>query len=146
MSQAFAYEDILHSARPVHRGDAFSRRHPPMPRPNRAKLFAPFAALSGFEGRIRRKEVAYEPRRALSEGERERLNRQLNRLKSHEKQTVVAEYFERCADPEHEAFGRLGTYRRLEGRLHWLDPVARTLRLNDTVIPFEDLYRLREVG
>ncbi len=35
--------------RPVHNGDAFSKRHPKMPHGQRAKLFAPFDALSGFD-------------------------------------------------------------------------------------------------
>ena len=41
------YEDIIHLQRPV------SRKHPPMAREHRAAQFAPFAALSGFEDRIR---------------------------------------------------------------------------------------------
>jgi len=35
--------------RPVHNGDDFSRLHPKMKRGNRAKIFAPFDALSGFD-------------------------------------------------------------------------------------------------
>ena len=44
-----AYEDIMGLRRPVHRDDPFARRHPKMDRGNRAKLFAPFAALTGFD-------------------------------------------------------------------------------------------------
>ena len=50
----FAYDDLLRLHRPVHDGDVFSRRHPKMARLNRAKLFAPFAALTGFESPRRR--------------------------------------------------------------------------------------------
>ncbi len=35
------YDDIINMERPV------SKRHPPMPRANRAAQFAPFAALTG---------------------------------------------------------------------------------------------------
>ena len=35
--------------RPDHNGDDFSRIHPKMRRGNRAKIFAPFDALSGFD-------------------------------------------------------------------------------------------------
>ena len=34
--------------RPVHNGDYFSFKHPPMKRSQRAKLFMAFDALSGF--------------------------------------------------------------------------------------------------
>ena len=43
------YGNIIFLDRPVHDGDLFSRRHPAMTRLNRAKIFAPFAALVGFE-------------------------------------------------------------------------------------------------
>ena len=53
------YGNIIFLDRPVHDGDLFSRRHPAMTRLNRAKIFAPFAALVGFDERVRRKEVSY---------------------------------------------------------------------------------------
>lgn len=37
------YQNIIRLSRPV------SRKHPPMPRKERAKQFAPFAALKGGE-------------------------------------------------------------------------------------------------
>ncbi len=40
------YDDIINMERPV------SKRHPPMPRANRAAQFAPFAALTGYEAVI----------------------------------------------------------------------------------------------
>ena len=43
------YGNIIFLDRPVHDGDLFSRRHPAMTRLNRAKIFAPFAALVGDE-------------------------------------------------------------------------------------------------
>ena len=48
----FDYSALLQKQRPTHRGDAFYVRHPPMPREKRAKIFAPFAALKGFEEAI----------------------------------------------------------------------------------------------
>lgn len=41
------YEDILHRERPV------SANHIPMPLADRAAQFAPFAALTGYDGAIR---------------------------------------------------------------------------------------------
>ena len=46
------YIDIIDKERPVHDGDAFEARHPKMSREARAKIFAPFAALKGFEEAI----------------------------------------------------------------------------------------------
>ena len=46
------YDDIINLERPVHDGDAFEARHPKMTREARAKIFAPFAALKGYEEAI----------------------------------------------------------------------------------------------
>lgn len=44
-----SYEDIIDKKRPVHDNDDFSIRHPKMSQEDRAKIFAPFAALKGYE-------------------------------------------------------------------------------------------------
>ena len=46
------YNDIIDKERPVHDGDEFEARHPKMPCEARAKIFAPFAALKGYEEAI----------------------------------------------------------------------------------------------
>lgn len=46
------YDDIINLKRPVHENDLFSINHPPMDRGRRAKIFAPFAALKGYEEAI----------------------------------------------------------------------------------------------
>ena len=51
------YQKILHRTRPV------SGRHP-MAVEKRAKQFAPFAALKGFEDEIQEQEMRYEEKRA----------------------------------------------------------------------------------
>ena len=53
------YGSIIFQDRPVHDGDVFSRKHPKMSQLNRAKIFAPFAALVGFDERVRKKEINY---------------------------------------------------------------------------------------
>ena len=47
-----AYKDIIDLERPKHVNDAFSAKHPSMKREDRAKIFAPFAALKGYEDSI----------------------------------------------------------------------------------------------
>lgn len=46
------YNDIIDKHRPIHNGDYFSFKHPPMKRSQRAKLFMAFDALSGFSDEI----------------------------------------------------------------------------------------------
>ena len=145
------YNDIMNLQRPVHEGDVFSRRHPKMARENRAKLFAPFAALSGFEEAVRSKEIPYVSRRVPDADETEALNRTLNRLHEATRTGALARqnrirarvvYFEVCADVHHDAFGRDGLYRTVTGAVRKVDPVNRTLTIADRVIPFGDIDRV----
>ena len=135
------YGNIINMERPVHNGDVFSRRHPKML--NRAKIFAPFAALVGFEDRVRNKEVEYVPRRELGEEKEQQLNAVLYRISRGDR--VKVKYFELCIDHEHEAFGRLGLYRTNCGTVRWVDAVGQVLYLEDRAIDFNDLYRLEVV-
>ena len=132
------YGSIIFQERPVHNGDLFSRRHPKMG--NRAKIFAPFAALVGFEDRVRSKEVEYTARRELGEEEELRLNAVLNHVTRGD--WVKVKYFEVCYDHESDAFGRLGLYKTTNGCVRWVDAVGQVLYLEDRAIDFEDLYRL----
>ena len=142
----FAYSDILARQRPSHVDDAFSRRHPKMSRLNRAKIFAPFAALSGFEAAVRAKETPYVPRRVRAPEEILALDRTLNRLdralRRRERVAARAVVFEVCADVHHEAFGREGLYRSVVGPVRGLDAVRRTLTVGGRVIPFGDIDQL----
>lgn len=140
------YGDILQLQRPVHDGDLFSRRHPRMSRLKRAAIFAPFAALTGLEQRIHSVEIPYEPRRLLSAEEKRRIDRALRQLSARRGMLAEAEYFEVCADSRHPAFGVLGLYQRLRGAVRGVDPIRGVLRLGDTDIAFDDLYRLEPVG
>ena len=74
------YGDIIFQDRPGHNGDLFSRRHPRMIQLNRAKIFAPFAALVGFDERVHRKEIAYVPRHLLDADEEWELNQMLYKI------------------------------------------------------------------
>ena len=74
------YESILHSTRPEHKQDAFSVRHPPMDRGHRAKLFAPFDALSGYGEALAEQEIVYQEREVLSEERRQELDARLDHL------------------------------------------------------------------
>ena len=155
------YGDIIGRERPNHQNDMFSRRHPKMSRVNRAKLFAPFAALEGFEGRVRCKEIPYVPKSELDANETWELNHRLNKL--HElthngalsrvnRVAVTVEYFEVCSDPESEAFGVKGLYHTVAGIVQRVDHVNQTLYLSDMntsaapcrAIAFSDIFGISD--
>lgn len=79
------YQRIMYLQRPV------SKRYP-MAVERRAKQFAPFAALKGFEETIREKEFIYEMKRVLPEEKKNDLDMKLKILKPG--MEIQAEYFE----------------------------------------------------
>lgn len=72
----FRYADVFKKGRPRHGTagqpatyDAFYAKHPPMESSRRAKIFAPFDALCGFDEAVAAKRVCCEDRRELTEAE-----------------------------------------------------------------------------
>lgn len=150
-STALPYADIINLRRPVHTDDVFSRRHPKMTQLRRAKIFAPFAALSGFDGHIHSKEVLYEPRRERDQFDVHRLGVILDWL--HEKTitrriarenriSASVEFFSICTDPHNAAYGKMGTYSIVEGVVTRVDMTERTITVNGQTIPTDDIYRI----
>lgn len=148
---ALPYADIINLHRPIHDGDIFSRSHPKMTRVHRAKIFAPFAALTGFDEHIHSKEVLYEPRRERDQCDVRRLGVILDWL--HEKTitrrmvrenrvSVSVEFFSICTDPHNAAFGEMGTYSTVEGVVTKVDMIERTIIVNGQTIPTDDIYRI----
>ena len=74
------YEKLLAAERPKHEQDAFSAKHPPMPREKRAKLFVPFDALTGYNEALGEQEIVYRERAELSETRRQELDEDLRHL------------------------------------------------------------------
>ncbi len=61
MPENWEYKDVFLEGPPVHEPyDAFRLRHPSMPLSRRAKIFAPFSALSGLDDALAAKEQASE--------------------------------------------------------------------------------------
>ena len=115
----FPYADILHL--PHHR--AAGRAH--MSRHDRAAQFAPFAALTGFDGVIAETGRQTECRAELSESETVLLDRKLARiiesLQQGQHPTVTVEYFE--ADVRKDG----GAYRQCSGEVKKIDLFERTI-------------------
>ena len=149
---AFAYADILHRQRPAHDGDGFSRLHPRMPRAKRAKIFAPYAALKGYDEAVAAKNVPYAPRHTLDEDEAQALNERLQLLRERcgsgalareNRCEAAVDYFVPCADRMHAGYGRLGQYARAAGVVWQVDMDGQTLLVGETRIAFADIWRIR---
>lgn len=153
LPEDFKYMSVLLKGRPTHdKYDAFSIRHPKMPNGQRAKQFAPFDALKGFHEAILSKEVRYVPKADLSrEAERE-LNRRLeilhnltynSRMARINRPFVTVSYFVPCADPQHPAFGVLGSYESISGFCTKVDPdISQTLLVSGQRIPFDAIQKI----
>ena len=151
------YGNIINLERPVHNGDLFSRRHPKMTQLNRAKIFAPFAALVGFDDRVRRKEIQYVSKVELDADEEWELNRRLQILRELTANSKLAranaaeikvEYFAICTDRENDAYLDKGQYLTITGRAVKADPHTQELTLVADgaiqVIPFTDIYLITD--
>ena len=138
----FPYADILHL--PHHR--AAGRAH--MSLHDRAAQFAPFAALTGFDGVIAETGRQTERRVELSESEKARLDRKFARiidcLQHGRHPTVTVEYFE--ADVRKDG----GAYRQCSGEVKKIDLFERTIvfveencRSGGKTIPMDDVVDIR---
>ena len=151
------YGNIIFQDRPVHEGDVFSRRHPKMSRLNRAKIFAPFAALVGFDERVRRKEINYVTKHELDADEEWELNHKLYKLHCFTADSRLAranmvrmsiEYFVVCTDKENDAYLVKGLYKTITGIVLRVDQHEQNITIQADgethVIPFSDIYRIFE--
>ena len=158
-ASALRYGSLLLMERPAHVDDLFSRRHPRMTRLNRAKLFAPFAALAGFEECVRRKEAEYVYRHEPDAEQARALNRKLcalHRLTANSGLArangirVRVERFLLCRDPDSEAYLVKGQYRTVTGTVLRVDPQGQRLLLSTEggalSIPFRDIRRIDDAA
>ena len=158
-ASALRYGSLLLLERPAHVGDLFSRRHPRMTRLNRAKLFAPFAALAGFEECVRRKEAEYVYRHEPDAEETRALDRrlcELHRLTANSGLArangvrVRVKRFLLCRDPDSEAYLVKGQYDAVTGMVLRVDPQGQRLLLRsegDTLsIPFRDIHSIDDAA
>ncbi len=149
----FKYLDVFLAGRPRHQKmDPFWIRHPSMDVAKRAKIFAPFDALRGFSAAIIAKDALYEPKRDLSEEDKETLNQKLSTLSELTRNskvtrknqvTISVTYFVPCNDRDNEAYRVRGSYETVKGICMNADPVLRRLVFSDgRKISFEKIYKL----
>ena len=149
MPAGFPYRALFLKGRPQHeKYDDFWIKHPPMDHIHRAKIFAPFDALAGFGDCIAGKEIEYQNRRSLSEGEREELDRKISILhsltvngKAARKNCpkITVQHFVPCTDPNSDAYGTGGTYETIEGICQKVNVVSRTITIDGMVLAINDI-------
>lgn len=149
----FRYRDVFLKGKPQHdRFDPFRVRHPSMDRGRRAKIFAPFDALKGFNEAVAAKDVLYEDRIILHGEDLEELNRKLavlrgltynSRIARASRARVTVTYYEPCTDENHEAYGLRGRYRTITGICRKVDTeVTKTIIIDAKQIPLGDVLRI----
>lgn len=101
-----------------------------MPISERAKQFSPFAAVTGLEKALEKeeRELAKTEKIELSEESADKLNKALSELKKGD--AIIAEYY----------FD--GEYLTAVGSVTLFDKVNRILRIGETTVKFDDLYKI----
>lgn len=105
-----------------------NRPKTPMPISERAKQFLPFAAVKGLPEALAKKERVSVPRVEISEELAMAINEKLHHVQNG--LTVTVTYF--CMD----------AYVQLTGTVVHIDPIFRTLQIEDTVIEMDDILDL----
>ena len=150
------YIQISEKGKPQHtKFDDFYRKHPFMDVGKRAKIFAPFAALRGFDGCILDKEVQYQPKIILDEEVTDEIAQQLEvlhrltincRIARKNHVVVSVTYFIPCSDKHHEAYGYRGQYVTVTGVCKKVDSViTKAIIVEKVAIPLDDIYKIEYI-
>ena len=144
----FKYRKVFLAGRPKHdRFDSFSLKHPPMPASRWAKIYAPFAALKGFDDCIRSAEEIRVERKELSAWEKAQIDSTLRMLAEEVPNSRVARerpvfvsirYFAPYGE------GMTGEYRTIEGQLCKIG--IGTLNVDGKVILLENIVSINPIG
>lgn len=123
------YSDIMHLSRPV-------PMRPRMELSNRAKIFAPFDALRGFNlaVMVKEQEKGFQPRPELTEDMQERISRQLTEMRAGDEIKIT--YFKverRIGDFE------IGSILTTCGDFEEIDEYSRTLVLSTCFVLIPDI-------
>ena len=122
----------------------------------RAKLFAPFDALRGFDFAILMKNELYTEKSDMSPEDREELDRRLSilhnltynsRIARANRVQVSVTYYEPCSDVDSEAYGSQGQYKTITGICWNVDAeMTKTILIDGTRIPLEDIREIESPG
>lgn len=126
----YKYRDIIHAERP--QNPAVLRRHPRMSIGDRAKIFAPFAALRGHGDQLLNEEskLHRQTKIELTDGQADILSKKLSKVEKGQRVSVI--YFHPDAD-------ELGYYLTVEGQVTAFDQVFKTIKLDKKTLSFDDI-------
>ncbi len=151
----FDYSDILAQGKPHHQKfDDFYRVHPFMSVSKRAKIFAPFSALKGFDGAISNKNIQYQPKIMLDENVINDINDTLSKLKRLTQNSRIAKqngvkisvtYFVPCSDINHESYGYYGQYVTVKDICAKIDDITNTITVGNLIISLDDIFSIEFV-
>ena len=157
MPADFRYREVFLKGKPCHdKYDPFRAGHPRMNRGHRAKIFAPFDALKGFNEAVAAKDVLYEDRIELNQEDTEELDRRIailhnltfnSRMARANRVQVSVTYYQPCQDKEHDAYGLRGQYQTITGICWNVDAeVNRTITVDRMRLSLEDVVRIEAPG
>jgi len=109
-----------------------------MQRSHRAKQFAAFDALKGYEEAVRAQERLYEPYKELAPEKAEEIDWKLHRIHCHDRVKVT--WFQ-AANPDNRG---IGNYCTELGEIQILETQERWLQINDKKILFYDITNIAE--
>ena len=150
MPDDFRYAEIMRKGRPAHRRfDDFSLKHPKMDTGHRAKIFAPFDALTGFSDAVASKRTLYSDR--IMQGPEDILetDRRLavlselvrnSRAAAENRVEISVTYFKLCDNEDDLAFGQKGRYMTVRGICRRIDrETGQFIQVDGRKIPLDDV-------
>lgn len=157
MPANFRYRDVFLKGKPRHNQyDRFLIRHPRMDVGRRAKIFAPYDALKGFDEAVESKDVQYVSKIVLPPEDEEELSRKLeilhnltfnSRMARENRIQVTVTYYEVCSDENHEAYGVKGQYKTINGICSNVDiEVGHIILVGSKKLPLEDILKIESQG
>lgn len=133
------YSDIIDKKRPEHDNDDFSIRHPKMDILDRAKIFASFDALRGFDEEIDKENILYAPYIYLSEDEKQILDQVIylidEKLTNKEEVKGRITYF-----IQNGRIKDTGTVMEISGIIKKLDKINGTIKIGEDIILVKNIY------
>lgn len=129
------YDDIINLERP-------KSKRVRMPVADRAKIFMPFSALTGYGDVIAEKQKITTERVVLSEERKGELDDKIQVLREQPRinnRKVRVCYFVRDEKASQEEGKELGKYAELEGTLRKIDSISRQIIIDETVVALEDI-------
>ncbi len=134
------YDDIIQREYPF--VDSRISKHPKMSTLDRAKIFAPFAALKGHEDAIKAKQKIVVPRIELAEESKEYLDLQLSKIEQlltrGEHPIITVVYFQKNKTADEDG----GEYIQFTGMVGKFDQTSRILQIVDKRLRLEDIYNI----